>query len=194
MQSFMTLSTNDPEELLNLAAQSVGARDSEGLEALDRLPAAIYATDDEGRITWFNRACVDFSGRTPVTGEDRWCVTWKLYQKDGSFLPHDRCPMAQAIREKRPVRGAEAIAERPDGTRVRFRPFPTPLFDEEGALLGAVNLLLDVTDNPEADQLEAQADRCLRLAKHIDDQATISTLRQMADDYKEQAQALRRPN
>ena len=42
--------------------------------------------------------------------------------------------MATAIKEKRVVRGMEAIAERPDGTRVPFEPYPTPLFDASGAL------------------------------------------------------------
>lgn len=44
------------------------------------------------------------------------------------YLPHDECPMAQAIKLAKPLRGAYADAERPDGTRVRFTPFPTPLF------------------------------------------------------------------
>jgi hypothetical protein len=54
--------------------------------------------------------------------------------------------MAVAIRERRSIRGAEAIAERPDGTRINFVPYPTPLFDEDGNLAAAVNLLLDVTE------------------------------------------------
>jgi hypothetical protein len=33
---------------------------------------------------------------------------------------------------------------RPDGTRVTFLPFPTPLFDEYGGLKGAVNILIDL--------------------------------------------------
>jgi hypothetical protein len=32
-------------------------------------------------------------------------------------MPLDQCPMAIALKEKRPIRGAEAVAERPDGTR-----------------------------------------------------------------------------
>ena len=54
--------------------------------------------------------------------------------------------MAQAIRERQPVRDAVAIAERPDGSRAAFRPYPTPLFDEHGNFTGAVNMLIDVTD------------------------------------------------
>lgn len=53
---------------------------------LQALPAAIYTTDAEGRITFFNQACIDFAGRTPKVGE-MWCVTWKLYLPDGTPLP-----------------------------------------------------------------------------------------------------------
>ena len=62
--------------------------------------------------------------------------------------------MAIAIKEKRTVRGMEAIAERPDGTRVPFEPYPTPLFDASGALIGAVNMLIDITDRKRAEEVK----------------------------------------
>jgi PAS domain-containing protein len=62
--------------------------------------------------------------------------------------------MAIAIKEERPVRGVEAIAERPDGTRVPFEPFPTPLFDASGTLIGAVNMLIDITDRKRAEEVK----------------------------------------
>ena len=40
------------------------------------------------------------------------------------------------------ARGVEAIAERPDGTRYPFLAYPTPLRNDEGELLGAVNMLI----------------------------------------------------
>ena len=43
-------------------------------ELLDALPTAIYATDAQGRIIFYNEACVTFSGRRPEIGSDRWCV------------------------------------------------------------------------------------------------------------------------
>ena len=60
--------------------------------------------------------------------------------------------MALALKEKRPIRGMEAIAERPDGTLVPFIPFPIPLFDASGALTGAVNTLVDITERHEAER------------------------------------------
>jgi PAS domain S-box-containing protein len=120
-------------------------------ELLDALPAAIYTTDADGRITYYNQAAVELSGSQPELGSDKWCVSWRLYETDGTFLPHEECPMAVALKEGRPVRGAEAIAERPDGSRVPFIPYPTPLYDASGALAGAVNMLVDISERKEAE-------------------------------------------
>jgi len=118
---------------------------------LAAVPAAIYTTDANGRITYFNEAAVELAGRTPTLGSDEWCVTWKLYNPDGTPLPHDQCPMAVALREGRAIRNAEAVAERPDGTRIPFIPFPTPLRDTSGKVVGAINMLVDISERRQAE-------------------------------------------
>ena len=123
---------------------------------LDAIPAAVYTTDAEGRITGFNEAAVRFSGRVPRLGSDSWCVTWKLYRPDGTPLPHDQCPMAVALKEGREIRGVTAIAERPDGTRVHFMPYPTLLRDARGQIVGAVNMLVDLSEQVRAEELQAR--------------------------------------
>jgi PAS domain S-box-containing protein len=123
---------------------------------LEVLPAAVYTTDAAGRITFYNQAAVDLAGRRPELGTDQWCVTWRLYWPDGTPMRHDECPMAVTLREGRAVRGAEAIAERPDGTRVPFIPYPTPLFDASGTLIGAVNMLVDISERKKAEAVLEQ--------------------------------------
>ena len=126
-------------------------------ELLDALPAAIYTTDEVGRITYYNEAAVELAGRRPQLGTDEWCVTWRLYWPDGTSLPHDQCPMAIALKEDRAVRGHEAVAERPDGTRIPFIPYPTPLHDSRGRLVGAVNMLVDISQRKEAETAAADS-------------------------------------
>jgi PAS domain-containing protein len=178
------------DRILHIATEAVQKGEDSLLSALDQLPAAIYVTDPDGIVTYYNPACIDFAGRIPTVGSDRWCVTWKLYTEDGAFLPHDQCPMAVAILEQRSVRGVTAVAERPDGSRVNFMPYPTPIFDDEGKLLGAVNILVDVTDRRQAEFLKSQARRCRRLAISVCDQQTADTLTLMAAEYDEKASAL----
>lgn len=118
---------------------------------LEALGVAVYTTDANGRITFYNEAAAAFWGRRPELGEE-WCGSLRIFRPDGEVLPHDQCPMAVALRENRPVRGEEAIAERPDGSRVWFAPYPTPLRDRRGRLVGAVNVLVDVTERRRAEQ------------------------------------------
>jgi PAS domain S-box-containing protein len=111
---------------------------------LDALGVALYTTDARGRITFFNEAAATFWGRRPELGE-KWCGSFRLSWPDGRPMAHDECPMAVAIRTGQPFHGHEAVAERPDGTRVAFVAYPTPLRDDRGDVVGAVNILVDVT-------------------------------------------------
>lgn len=187
----MSLNATTADETLQAAIEAAG-KGTSCLHELDALPAPIYLTDLGGTVTYFNRACIAFAGRTPVAGADSWCVTWKLYTHEGKYLPHDQCPMAVAIKEKREVRGVEAIAERPDGSRVRFRPYPTPLIDEEGRLAGALNMLIGLPDPAQIAFLLKQAQRCSRLAASTTDEGVATTLASMALEYSSEADRLRR--
>jgi PAS domain S-box-containing protein len=121
-------------------------------DQLQALPVALYMTDAAGRITFYNEAAAEMWGVRPELGTSAFCGSWKLYWPDGTPLPHDECPMAMTLKQGRPIRGMEAIAERPDGTRVPFIPYPTPLFDASGTLIGAINMLVDITERREAEQ------------------------------------------
>jgi len=178
------------DQVLQGALAVLHKQDEKLLPFLDDIPAPLYVTDTEGVVTYFNKSCIAFTGRTPVAGKDRWCVTWKLYTNDGEFLPHDACPMADAVRAKREIRGVTAVAERPDGTRVQFMPFPTPLFSKSGAFLGAINMLIDVTEKQQAGELRTQAERCRRLAEACGDDQTKTSLNRMATEYEIKASAL----
>jgi PAS domain S-box-containing protein len=182
------LARHDPEDLLDTALNAL-ATGPECRAMLDELPVPIYTTDAEGRVTYWNRACVDFAGREPELGEDRWCVTWQLFTTTGEPLRHEDCPMAQAIREEKPIRDVIAIAERPDRSRVAFKPYPTPLFDADGRLTGAVNMLIDVTEE-QSEALHEQAERCRRLADATYDRRTCRILGDMAEGFDDTAEKL----
>ena len=144
-----------------------------GTDLLEALPVAVYTTDAQGRITFYNRAAAELWGHSPGLGTSQWCGSWRLYWPDGRPLPHDQCPMAIALKEGREVRGVEAIAERPDGTRVRFLPYPTPLRDASGRLTGAINLLMDITGQHDA---ELQSARLAAIVVSSDDAIISKTI------------------
>lgn len=183
----MTFNDQTASHLADAAARAVEG-DPGGFHAvLNDIPAAIYVADIDGTVTYFNDACIEAVGRQPQVGIDKWCVSWKLYTTDGDELPHDRCPMAVAIKEGREVRGIEIVAERPDGSRARLVPYPTPFFDREGGLSGAVNLLVDVSEQHKAAFFETRADQCRLLATAVDDPHASEMLALMAAKYSQQS-------
>lgn len=183
------LAETTPDRFLDTAIEALTSQQGTNSAVLDALPVPVYTTDADGAVTYWNRACVEFAGREPQLGEDRWCVTWQIYTTVGEFLPHDQCPMAVAVREQRPIRDAVAIAARPDGSRVAFTPYPTPLFDQNGRLTGAVNMLIDVSARQMV-HLREQAERCRRLGRNINDSSVRSMLISMAQGYERTVAAL----
>lgn len=142
------------EQLILHGNSPSGIEDNEHLQTvLNTLPVAIYTTDTDGLITFYNEAAVRLWGCRPALHSDKWCGSWRLYWPDGTPLPHDSCPMAIALKEKRAISGQEAVAERPDGTRVSFMAFPSPLRNSTGAIIGAVNMLVDITERKGVEEI-----------------------------------------
>ena len=124
-------------------------------ELIQGLPAAVYTTDERGRITLYNQAAVTLWGRDPKVDKDFWCGSWKIYRPDGTPLPLDEFPMAVALREGRAIRDVEIVIERPDGTRRHVLPHPEPMRNAQGVVIGAINMLIDITDRKQAERAVA---------------------------------------
>ena len=173
--------------LLIRAGEAFGRGDNPFREVLDALPAAITLTDAVGLITYYNEAAVALWGERPALGAKQGGSFWKLFWPDGRPLPHDQSPMALALREKRPVRGMEVIAERPDGSRAPFIPYSTPLFDASGALVGAVNMLVDISEHRLADE---QAQRLASIVESSDDAIVSKDLNGVIASWNSSAQRI----
>jgi PAS domain S-box-containing protein len=158
--------TNTPTANAKTPAKILGDVNALFREAIEAVPAAVYMTDADGCLTFYNEAAATLWGCRPELGESKFCGSWKLYWPDGTPLPHDECPMALALRQRRPIRGMEAVAERPDGTRIPFIPYPTPLFDQSGRLTGAVNMLVDISERKRVEA--ALAERQAQLAVFVE--------------------------
>ena len=131
-------------------------------ELLGALPAAIHTTDTAGRITFCNKAAVDLWGVSPELGKDKCSDLGRLYYPDGTLMPVDVCPTKLCLMERRAVQGREALFERPDGRRIPIIPYPAPLTDEEGKVVGVVSMKLDISERKKAEL--ALAERNIQLA------------------------------
>ncbi len=110
------------------------------------LPAAVYTCNAQGYITYYNQAAAKLWGRKPEIGKELWCGSVKMYKPDGTFLPNDLCPMAITLKEGRKFFSEEIIIERPDGSRSNVLVNPQPEFNLNGDITGAVNMIIDITE------------------------------------------------
>ena len=83
---------------------------------------------------------------------DRFCGSFKLFSPDGSPIAHDQCWMALALKMNREYNKREIVIERPDGQRLSALAHANPIHDESGQLLGAVNVLVDISDRKRAEE------------------------------------------
>jgi PAS domain-containing protein len=129
--------------------------------ALELLPAGAYTCDAMGRITWFNAQAASLWGREPRIDDDsdRFCGSWKLLSPHMLPIKHDACWMALALRDRRDYLGQEIIFVRPDHSEITVLVYATPLVDEDGALTGGVNILVNISDRKRVEQLLADANR-----------------------------------
>jgi hypothetical protein len=138
-------------KVMNDAAINAGSSSAMGwLDAklIDLMPLAVYVcAAPSGLIVRYNERAVELWGRRPHLGEtgERFCGAYRLFWMDGTPLPHANTPMAQVLRTGEPVRDQEVLIERTDGSRVAVIVNIDVIRDEQQNIVGAVNVLKDVT-------------------------------------------------
>ena len=155
IMTIILIRTQTADERVKAAQEHLQESEARYRELIQALPAAVYTCDERGRITLYNQAAAALWGREPEVGKDLWCGSWKIYRPDGTPLPLDECPMAVTLREGRAIRGEEIVIERPDGTRRHVLPHPEPIRNAEGVVVGAINMLIDITDLQQAERAMA---------------------------------------
>ena len=153
----------------------VSVRDSERLyrTLFDLCPVAVYSCTPSGVIQEFNRRAAQLWDREPAVGDtdQRFCGSFKLFRPDGSFLPHEQCPMAEVLSGKiSEVSDAEVIIERSDGSRVIVVVNIRPLKNERGESTGAINCFYDITERSRLERkTHEQADALADLHRRKDE-------------------------
>lgn len=114
----------------------------------ESIPVGVYSCDKDGYINFYNPVAVKLWGYTPdITNEKiRYCACKKIWLADGTLITPENSPMAEAVRNGKAFRNIEAIIEKPDGTKFHASINIDPLFDKDGAIIGAVNVIQDISD------------------------------------------------
>jgi PAS domain S-box-containing protein len=121
-------------------------------------PMAVYTIDTSGVIRDFNHHAAELWGREPALGDtdQRFCGSFKMFRPDGSFMPHDQCPMAEVVSGKiSAVHNGEVLIERPDGSHVTVLVNIRPLKNDRGEVTGAINCFYDITERKQTEALIA---------------------------------------
>jgi PAS domain S-box-containing protein len=154
---------------------------------LTNLPVAVYTCDRLGYITSYNNAAEILWGRKPEIGKDLWCGSWKIYHSDGRPMALDTCPMARTLKEGLAIEGEEILIERPDHTKIKVKPYPIPVFDDEGKLTGAINTLIDITRITDGQEKQA---RLAAIVDTSDDTIVSKTLQGVITSWNKAAEKM----
>ncbi|HEX2255493.1 MAG TPA: PAS domain S-box protein [Afifellaceae bacterium] len=143
------------------------------MHLIEALSVAVYTTDGEGRLTYYNDAAADLWGHRPELGTTRWCGSLRLYHPDGLPLAHDQSPLARSLAERQPVHGVEIMVERPDGRCISLLAVPSLLRDAAGQVTGGVNVLVEAQRHKQA---EIESARLAAIVASSDDAIVSKTL------------------
>ena len=153
-------------------------------------PVAIYSIDTSGVIQEFNRRAAELWGREPALGDtdQRFCGSFKMFRQDGSFMPHEQCPMAEVVSGKiTAAHDAEVLIERPDGSRVIVLVNIRPLKNDRGEVIGAINCFYDITERKRA---ETAASRLAAVVQSSHDAIVAKDLNGIITDWNQSAERI----
>jgi signal transduction histidine kinase len=117
-------------------------------ELISVMPAAIYACDRDGIVTYYNPQAAEMWGRTPQLHDPPWSFldSRRIYRLDGTLLPAEDAPLKRVLSTGVPMVNCEFVLERPDDSRVNILANIAALRDSAGVVTGAVSIFQDITE------------------------------------------------
>lgn len=157
------------------AERALGESESRYRQLVQGLPVAVCTCDVKGRMVLYNAAAVRLWGQEPDS-LGRWDGAYRLFTAEGKPLPHFRSPLALVVKGHEPVRNAEIIIMRPNGGRSRVLAFPDPIRDQQGRIIGAVNVHVDITALTETEAALRRSLHQIRTLSQAVEQSPASVL------------------
>lgn len=117
-------------------------------ELVSAMPAAVYACDAGGKLTYHNRHAAEIWGRKAGSGDLSWSLaeSQRIYRTDGTLLPPEETPVREVLASGTPIINRELSIERPDLSRIHVLANVAPLRDATGVVTGTVNIFQDITE------------------------------------------------
>jgi PAS domain S-box-containing protein len=109
------------------------------LQILDNHPDAIFATDKQGRISYFNKKAERITGISSQKALGMYCS--QLFQDNTCQY---QCPVKKDQLQEQNQH--ELIIIKASGARISVLCFMTPLRDEDGIIVGGINVFRDISE------------------------------------------------
>jgi PAS domain S-box-containing protein len=122
---------------------------------LAMLPVGVFIADAEGRVLEANAAARAIWGQeVPLAVMvDDYAVYKGWWPETGRLVAANEWPLAGAIRRGEARIAEEIAVEAADGQRRTILDSAVPLRDETGAIIGAINVNVDITDRKRAEEI-----------------------------------------
>jgi PAS domain S-box-containing protein len=128
------------------ARQRVEELAAERAAILAQIAEGVVVADATGVITFANESARRLHGGVDLTGASLGAAGGvRLLTLDGQPHPPEELPLARALQLGAPVIDAQWRVVRPDGSEVVAQGSATPVRADDGAILGAVLVMRDVT-------------------------------------------------
>jgi PAS domain S-box-containing protein len=158
----MLLSFEVTEQVLARRTVEAAAREREAI--LGQIADGVVIADRTGQITFMNEAACRIYGVSPLgVGIDMYVEAFHLQQADGATIAAESLPMYRAVMGGETVTNHELRVRRPDGSQVVIQASAAPILAPDGASLGGVLTVRDVTAQYD---LARQKDDFLSAAAH----------------------------
>jgi methyl-accepting chemotaxis protein len=140
------------EEEMNMASKSTKGNDSSNCDEavlkkadyLDKIPTPVMAIDRDYNMTYVNPAAAGLSGKKPEDVLGTKC--YDLFKTEHCRTEECRCYQAM---EKNDVCDGETVSD-PDGLNIPISYTATPLTDDDGRIVGAMEYVVDISETKKA--------------------------------------------
>jgi PAS domain S-box-containing protein len=120
-------------------------------QLLNGMPIAVYTTDKEGKILFYNHAAVKLWGREPNLNECKWTGAIEVYDKKGRKVLEEDLPVRKSILEKKEIYAEEFLIKNLTGYS-NILIYSIPLLDDSDNVIGGMNVSVDITEQKQIQQ------------------------------------------
>lgn len=127
---------------------------------LDNMTDGVYFVDKDRQITYWNQGAEGISGFAPSEVRGQWCGDDVLHHVDdnGEKLCDGSCPLLETMDDGQP-REIDAFMLHKAGHRVPVHIKASPIYDDDGKIIGAVEVFSDSSPKISAVQRAQELER-----------------------------------